>query len=175
MFNKLLEISQSKYYWLGLMVFAVGLELSALFYQYVLDYLPCVLCIHVRIWVFAIVVVAAISLGLLKSISLQIVSQLMMTVISLGLFERSYQLLGTERGFVFGDCNMESGLPFWFAVDKWLPAVFEVQAACGYTPELFFTITMSEALITLSVLLLLLSVTMLVALIVARYFKGLLQ
>jgi disulfide bond formation protein DsbB len=79
-----------------------------------------------------------------------------------GFVERSWQTLAVERGWVFGDCNMESGLPPWFALDKWLPALFEVQTACGYTPILLFNITMAEMLLAISSVLLLISVLMLI-------------
>ncbi|MCK4710464.1 MAG: disulfide bond formation protein B, partial [Gammaproteobacteria bacterium] len=133
MLNKYLNISSNKWYWIILLVLGIGLELSALFYQYVLDYPPCVLCIHVRIWVLGIIVVSLLALKLYKNNYGLLSMQGLMTILSVGLFERSYQTLGVERGFVFGDCNMESGLPAWFALDKWFPSVFEVQAACGYT------------------------------------------
>ncbi|MDH5391680.1 MAG: disulfide bond formation protein B [Gammaproteobacteria bacterium] len=171
MFKKISDISLSKYYWLGLLILAVSLEVSALFYQYVLGYLPCVLCIHVRILVFAIMLVAAFAFAYLKKKYVVFISQLLMVLLSAALFERSYQLLGTERGFVFGDCNMESGLPVWFALDRWIPSVFKVWEACGYTPELLFGITMSEALIVLSAILLLLSSAMLLVLFFRRDYK----
>ena len=79
-------------------------------------------------------------------------------LVALGLTERSYQLLGTERGFVFGDCGFELGLPAWFAIDQWLPSVYYVQTSCGYTPEIIFGITMAESLMLFSVALLLVSV-----------------
>ena len=159
MFKKLLGFSESKNYWLVLLVFAVGLELSALFYQYVLNYLPCVLCIHVRVWLSGIIVIALLALKFYSNKNARVVLHLTTAFIFAGLFERSYQLLGTERGFVFGDCNMDSGLPAWFPLDDWLPSVFKVWEACGYTPELLFGITMAEALIVLSVILLMLSIT----------------
>ena len=81
-----------------------------------------------------------------------------MIILSAGLLERSYQLFGVERGFIMGSCTMESGLPAWFALDEWLPVVFQVHEPCGYTPELFFGITMAEALIVVSLLLLLTTV-----------------
>ena len=83
---------------------------------------------------------------------------LLIVLIAVGLVDRSYQLLGTERGFVFGDCGFDLGLPVWFAIDQWLPSVFYVQTACGYTPELIFGITMAEALMVFSVVLLLVSI-----------------
>lgn len=121
MFNiisKISNLTNNKYYWLLWFVFAISLECAALFYQYVLDYLPCVLCIHVRIWLLGILVTAIAALFIYKVWFGRLVSQLLMLVFSIGLFESSYQLLGTERGFVFGECNMESGLPVWFALDK---------------------------------------------------------
>ena len=72
------------------------------------------------------------------------------TIIMAGFVERSWQTLAVERGWVFGDCDMESGLPSWFALDKWFPAIFEVQTACGYTPLILFNITMAEVLMVVS-------------------------
>ena len=71
--------------------------------------------------------------------------------------ERSYQLLGTERGFVFGDCGFELGLPSWLAIDVWIPSIYRIETSCGYTPELIFGITMAEFLMVFSVGFLLLS------------------
>ena len=158
MIQKYLNISSSKWYWVALLILGVSLEGSALFYQYVLDYPPCVLCIHVRIWVLGIIVISLLALKFYKKWSGLLTAQILMTLLSLGLFERSYQVLGTERGFVYGECNMESGLPVWFALDSWFPSVFKIWAACGYTPELLFGVTMAEALIVMSFILLSLSV-----------------
>lgn len=157
MLQKYLNISSSKWYWIALLILGVSLEVSALFYQYILDYPPCVLCIHVRIWVLGIIVISLFALKFYEKWSGLFAAQIIMTLLSLGLFERSYQLLGTERGFVYGECNMESGLPAWFALDSWFPSVFKIWTACGYTPELLFGVTMAEALIVMSFILLSLS------------------
>jgi len=79
------------------------------------------------------------------------------------LVERSWQVLAVERGWVFGDCAMNLGMPSWFALDKWFPAVFEVQTACGYSPLLLFEITMAEALLVISIVLLIISATLFVS------------
>ncbi len=73
------------------------------------------------------------------------------TLLMVGMVERSYQLLGTERGWFFGSCNMDAGLPGWFALDRWFPAIFEVKEACGYTPLLPLGVSMAEALMAFSV------------------------
>lgn len=157
MLKNILFFSEKKWYWLALLIFFISLEFTALFYQYVLDYLPCVLCIHVRIWVLGIIAVSLLALQLLKNWYGLLLVHILMILLSTGLFERSYQLLGTERGFIYGSCSMESGLPAWFALDEWMPLLFKVWEPCGYTPELLFGITMADGLIVLSSLLLIVS------------------
>lgn len=159
--NTLATIGQSNLYWAGLMLLGILQEAIALYYQYVLHKLPCVLCIHVRIWVMGMILVAILALFIRKR-ALRNIPQVLNALIMLGLLERSWQLLGVERGFILGSCSMESGLPAWFALDKWFPFMFQVQDMCGYTPRLLFGITMAEALLALSATLLLLS-TILVA------------
>jgi disulfide bond formation protein DsbB len=57
---------------------------------------------------------------------------------------------------------MDLGMPPWFALDQWLPSVFEVQTSCGYTPLILFQISMAEALLVISVVLLIMSATLFV-------------
>ena len=85
------------------------------------------------------------------------VVNLFTVLIAVALTERAYLLLGTERGFIFSDCGFSLGLPAWFPVDEWLPWLYRVETLCGYTPELFFGITMAEMLIVMFGLLLLVS------------------
>lgn len=168
MLNILNSFSRSVWYWLLLILLGIAMEGTALFYQYGLEYSPCVLCIHVRIWVLGMIVAALAGLLLRHSRLSRTLMHLVMTAILVGLLERSWQLLGTERGTIIGSCGMESGLPGWFALDAWFPLMFKVWEACGYTPELLFGVTMAEALLVLSSSLLLLSVIMSIASILKR-------
>ncbi|HHJ15076.1 MAG TPA: disulfide bond formation protein B [Gammaproteobacteria bacterium] len=155
MLRILATLGASPWYWLALLVFGLSMEAVALYYQYALEYWPCVLCIHVRIWVAGFILVALLALALRRSRPWRIVLHLLTVVLSIGLLERAWMLLGVERGTVEGSCNLESGLPGWFALDVWFPSVFKVWEACGYTPQLLFGITMAEALVALGVLLVL--------------------
>ena len=157
------RLRQGNLYWILLIILGISLEGGALYYQYVLDELPCVLCIHVRIWVLGFVALAVLALLFDINQWFNRGFHLINTIIMVGLVERSWQTLAVERGWVFGECDMESGLPSWFALDKWFPAVFEVQAACGYTPLILFNITMAEVLMLVSSGLLLVSLALLVA------------
>jgi len=158
--NRLRELCTSPWYWLGLVVIGVGLEAGALFYQYVLDYPPCVLCIHARIWVAALILLGVIGALLRRSAVARTVINVGTLGSSIGLLERSWQTLATERGWSEGSCEMSSGLPAWFALDKWIPWLFEVQSPCGYTPEILFGITMAESLVLISIALVLVTALM---------------
>ncbi len=159
MLYKLHKIAHSRWYWLALLALGLSFIAVALYYQYELEELPCVLCIQVRIWVFCLIIVA-FNAYILHNKWASLIAHILTVVIAAGLLERSYQLLGTERGFTFGDCGFDLGLPAWLALDTWFPALFGVQASCGYTPELVFGITMAEALIVMSAAFLLISLTL---------------
>ena len=152
--RKLKHIAHSRSYWLANLILGLGMIMAALYYQYELDQQPCVMCIQVRL-LFSLLIIAAFN-GLLlrKNRFLNLLTHFSVVAIAIGLVERSYQLLGTERGFVFGDCGFDLGLPAWLPLDTWLPWLYRVETSCGYTPEIVFDITMAETLIVISALLL---------------------
>lgn len=163
-----ISFSEKRWYWLGFFILGMSFELIALYYQYFLDYMPCVLCIHVRIIMLGVIILSILALLLIKQRFALSLINLLMTALMIGLLERSYQLLGVERGFIMGDCSMNSGLPAWFALDKWLPSVFKVWEPCGYTPEILFGVTMAEALMFISILLILTTVWVLFSPVLAQ-------
>ena len=161
--KQLNNISLSRWYWLVFIFGSISLMSIALYYQYARDELPCTMCIQVRLWFTSLIIVSFVGLLLRKNRVVNALTQLSVVVIAAGLVERSYQLLGTERGFVFASCGVDLGLPTWFAIEDWLPWVYRVETSCGYTPEVIFGITMAEALMGLNVLLLIGSVCVLLA------------
>ena len=58
----LINLSVQRRYWAAMIVIGTALEAAALYYQYVLDEWPCVLCIHVRIWVMACILLGMIAI-----------------------------------------------------------------------------------------------------------------
>lgn len=151
------RLGRQRRYWLALILVAVFLEAAALYYQYVLDEWPCVLCIHVRLWLAALILVAGLALFCTRSRAAMILLHTFTVGILAFLLERSWQVLAVERGWVFGDCEMDLGTPDWFAPDRWLPFLFEIQTTCGYTPVIFFGLTMAELLLVFSGLLFIVS------------------
>jgi disulfide bond formation protein DsbB len=155
--NFLIDLGRQRRYWVLLILAGLALESGGLYFQYVLDEWPCVLCIHVRILVLTFVLLGIVALPFTASVGAMRLMHGLNSIVMAALVERSWQVLAVERGWVFGDCSMQLGMPAWFALDKWLPALFEVQTACGYSPLILFNITMAEALLVISILLLIIS------------------
>ena len=150
MIKNLATLTENNSFWLIVAGLCVALEGAALFYQYALNYGPCVLCIHVRIIVMAMFIVSLLGLALWQYRVVLLLINLSAVGLWGWLLERSWMLLGVERGFITGSCSFDSGLPTWFAIDKWFPFMFQIWESCGYTPVLLFGITMAEALLVMS-------------------------
>lgn len=152
--NKALQFTQRiathHYYWLGLFALGVVLEATALLYQYVGNFEPCILCIHIRLWVILFSVIALCAHFLRHSIYVTALAHGLVGLTMIGMFKTAWQLLQTERGNILGSCSYFLDMPEWFAIDQWFPAVFEVRASCASSPELLFGITMAESLTVFS-------------------------
>jgi disulfide bond formation protein DsbB len=164
--KKLQIMSQSHWYWLAYIVAGLTFLAIALLFQYPLDNPPCAMCIQVRIWISLFIIVSFAGLLIRHHRIMNVIANLSTLLIAVGLTELSYRLLGTERGFIFSDCGLDLGLPAWFAIDEWWPWMYRVETLCGYTPELFFGITMAEMLIVISALLVLVTLAVFIASIV---------
>lgn len=153
MLNNLFKaLPYNKSYWFSYIAGSLFLLISALYFQFVRDELPCVVCIQMRLWITLLALVAAAGLMLRTNSLANIICNSSIVMISAAMIERSYLLLGTERGFIFADCGFDLGLPAWFAIDQWLPWLYRIETSCGYTPEIIIGITMAEALMAISVL-----------------------
>jgi len=141
--------SHARPLWLLFIGGCLAFEVFALYYQYALDFPPCVVCIHVRILLAALLLVALFGLFLRKHFFARISALLLILAICAVLVERSWLLLGTERGFIMGSCSFDLGLPSWLALDQWVPLVFKVQTTCGYTPIIALDFSMAEILLVL--------------------------
>ena len=139
--------------WTGLLLGCLALELAALYFQYGLDYGPCILCVQIRAILGLIGVIALLALVL--PISVEKILSLSLLPLSIGYTWLCYQVLGIERGWFEGSCTFEPPFPSWFALHEWLPSIFEAWELCGYTPEIVFNITMAETLIAVAVIIML--------------------
>jgi len=135
--------------WYGALFALAGASLlaAALFYQYVLGEEPCQVCIHARLWVSAWALTGVLVLFLPQTFAIRSAGHLTLIVAGVGLAERALYLYRLENGIGDGSCEFQLGMPDWFAVDRWLPWLFEVRNLCSYTPEIALGISMAEALL----------------------------
>lgn len=157
MVKQLKSIAHSHWYWLFYIVAGIGTMAVALYHQYGLDEMPCMMCIHVRLWISLLIIISFIGLLVRKNTLMNSIAHVSTVLIAIALTSKSYQLLGTERGFLVTECSFDLGLPDWFAIDAWLPWLYRVETTCGYTPEVIFGITMAEGLMVMSTCLLIVS------------------
>jgi disulfide bond formation protein DsbB len=150
--RQLTALAHGKLWWGGLIVLGISMIGIALYYQYALNEWPCVLCIHVRILFLLIIVVSVLALLLFRFRKIHALMHLVVAVIFAAMANRGWVLLGTERGWIEGECSVDVGMPGWFAIDKWLPDIFSAWTSCGYTPEIVLGITMAEIILALSLL-----------------------
>lgn len=156
------QLSHNRNYWLSYIFGSLSLQAVALYFQYINEDQPCVICIQVRLLLTLLIVVAIFGLLTRDKGLLNHLSNLSVVLVAGVLLERSYMLLGTERGFIFSDCGFDPGLPAWFQLDVWLPWLYGVETSCGYTPEIIFGITMAESLMVMSVCLIVFSASIFV-------------
>ena len=140
------QFLQSRWYWLALALFGIALLSVALYYQYALGDEPCQVCIHARLWVVAFTLIALIMLITPQITLARVLGNLGVLTAAAGLFERARYLYRLENGIGDGSCQFQLGMPDWFAVDRWMPWLFEVRNLCSFTPEMLFGLSMAETL-----------------------------
>lgn len=138
------------------------MELGALYYQYGLDYGPCILCVQIRALVFLIILVSIIALASNSYSALRKGASFALAPLTLFFAYQTYLVLGIERGWFEGSCTMDAAFPAWIPLHEWLPSVFEPWELCGYTPYIIGKITMAEVLVSIAVLFVVANVLLLI-------------
>ncbi len=143
----LTQASSKLWFWLAPLLLCVTMLAGALYYQYVLNIYPCELCIYVRVWVILIALVCLLG-ALLRSLPWARIALLLgLASLSYGLSQDVWVLLSIDyRWPTDGACSFVAYFPEWAPLDKWWPAMFEVQDLCQPTPFLMFNISMADAL-----------------------------
>lgn len=136
--------------WWAVFALSSSLLAAALYWQYVIGDDPCQVCIQARLWAVALGLVGALMLLLPESPVTRLLGLGLTFIASAGMGERAYYLYEIENFRGDGSCEFTLGMPSWFAVDQWFPALFEVRNICSYTPEIAFGVSMAEALIVIA-------------------------
>jgi len=131
--NYLSNITTTQRPWLLLAFSALALELSALYFQYVLDLAPCIMCVYQRLAILAIFFAGAIgtlghksALARTLAYSLWGVGAIWGTIIAL-----EHVDMQNNSGSFFFSCEFIPNFPTWAPLHEWLPFLFEATGDCG--------------------------------------------
>ena len=140
-------LTKGRLLWWAIFALGSSLLVAALYWQYVLGDDPCQVCIQARLWAVVIGLVGAFMLMLPDTLLYRLAGFALTLLTGAGMGERAFYLYEIENFRGDGSCQFTLGMPSWFAVDQWFPALFEVRNICSYTPEIAFGVSMAEALI----------------------------
>ncbi|OUS23256.1 disulfide bond formation protein B [Thalassotalea sp. 42_200_T64] len=145
-FNNLVLTPSS---WWLLAISALGLELSALFFQYGLGLEPCIMCIYQRVAIMAIMIAGVI--GAVGN-KLQIARLAAFVLWAVGaiwglLIAIEHVEIQANAGSLFYTCDIVPNFPGWLPLHQWLPAIFEATGDCGEISWYFIGYSMPQWMI----------------------------
>ena len=151
--HSIFSFLSSRGHWLLLASVSLVMLLVALYYQYSLGEEPCQVCIQARLWVVALLLVSICAACLPNLPGIRLGGNVLALFCAGALGERAWFLYQLENGIGNSSCEFQLGMPDWFAVDQWFPALFEVRNLCSFTPDMLFGFSMAEGLLLSSGLL----------------------
>lgn len=135
-------------------VSALGLELAALYFQYVLHLEPCVLCVYERCAV-ALIFIAGIVGFINPKIGLLRLSGYVFwaggTIWGLYL---TIKHSGIQMGLIkdSASCDFVADFPIWMQLDKWIPWLFNPTGYCEDVQWQFFNLSMPQSMVIVNVI-----------------------
>ena len=141
------ELGQNAYFWLIGILYFMLMESIALYYQYVLQFFPCALCVQVRAWVVGAIFSSIASIYFRGKFWIRFLGLLLTIGFVFGAFYTSYYAWGVENGTVISTCSMGAGFPSFMPLDQWIPFFFGADGPCGQSPDMWFGLSMVETLL----------------------------
>ena len=123
------------------------MEGIALYYQYVLQFFPCALCVQVRAWVVGAIVSAGVSAYFKATFWIRFVGLSATIFFMSGALYTSWNAWGVENGTVISSCTIGAGFPTFMPLDQWIPFFFGADGPCGQSPEMWLGLSMVETLL----------------------------
>ncbi|WP_371378475.1 disulfide bond formation protein DsbB [Thalassotalea aquiviva] len=149
MLSRLNQFVLSPTSWWLLAGSAIGLELCALFFQYVLELEPCIMCIYQRVAVLGLLGAGVVGALGNKSAVLRFIAFGLWgySAISGLLLAREHVDMQSNANSLFYTCDLVPNFPSWLPLHEWLPAFFEATGDCGEISWSFLGYSMPQWLI----------------------------
>lgn len=146
--NQVTQFAQSRLAWLILAGTALGLELCALFFQYVMKLDPCVMCVYQRIAIFGIL--AAGLMGVLghKNRVMRLLAIIAWGGSAAWGLKLALELVDMQTNpSPFSTCAFLPEFPTWMPLHEWIPSLFMPTGMCTDIPWEMLSITMGQWMI----------------------------
>ncbi|GGW62285.1 disulfide bond formation protein DsbB [Alishewanella tabrizica] len=147
MFRALKTVSVQRWPWLVLALSALLLLLAGLYFQYQLNYQPCIKCIYVRVAFFGIMLAALLVTIAPKQAFLRYLGVCLGGAAAVYGVLQAHELVNIEQVLASGGfttCALFANFPTWLALDSWFPALFAVTGTCGGVDWQFVGLSMAE-------------------------------
>ena len=169
MMTQLARMSRQRWPWLLLAATALGLELTALYFQYFMQLDPCVLCVYERTAVAGILLAGLIGATAPRLAPVRW-SGLLLWLVSAGWgLYLAMKHVGIQIGEVDLTCSYLADFPAWAKLDEWWPAVFQPTGLCGDIQWTFLGMSMPQWMMVVYGLYLLTWVLVMLALVLKRH------
>lgn len=164
MFGFLKQASQKRTAWFLLLLTITGLQLTALYFQYVMNLQPCVLCIYQRTALYGVMFAALLGWLLPSNFFvrwLAIAGWIYGSIRGLQVAWEHVQLQLNPSPFA--RCDFIPQFPNWAKLDIWMPKLFSASGNCADKQWSFLGLEMSQWMIVVFSLYLLVGVIVLLS------------
>lgn len=127
------NLATDKKAWALLAISAFGLELCALYFQYVMDLKPCIMCIYQRVAIWAIFFAGAFTYFAPQQLILRIIGYGLWgtgAIWGLIIALEHVEMQSATLSFFF-TCDFVPNFPTWAPLHEWIPFLFEASGDCG--------------------------------------------
>ncbi len=143
--DQLTVFAHSRLSWIVLFISALGLELSALFFQYVMELEPCVMCIYIRVAVLGLMIAGLVGIIGCQYRWIRFIGILIWGVSSVWGVKLAQELEVIQSGSsLFATCSFLPDFPTWMPLHQWLPSVFMPTGMCTDIPWQALGLTMAQ-------------------------------
>jgi disulfide bond formation protein DsbB len=144
--NFISQLATSRRAWLLLATSAFIFELCALYFQYMMNLQPCIMCVYQRLAIFSILFAGVIGYSAptnamirLLAFSLWVIGAIWGLIIAL----EHVDMQNATFSFMFS-CEIIPNFPDWAPLHQWLPMLFEASGDCGDVNWQFLGYSMPE-------------------------------
>lgn len=127
---------------------ALGLELTALWFQYGMGLDPCVKCIYQRLAVMGLILAGVIGALYPRAVLMRLAGYLVWGLSAGWGLQQAMQHVDiqSDDGSAFS-CNFFAEFPAWAKLDEWWPALFQPTGYCDDVQWEFLSLTMAQWMI----------------------------